>query len=107
MTVTQPMPPQQSAGQLPVVLGDPVPVEFQVGCTPPDAAGKSYPVLLARTGGTTIEMRMTEATARTVAANLAPALTAMADLAARQSIGIVVPPPGFILPTPRQNGSST
>ncbi len=100
--MTQPMPPQ-TGQQLPVVLGDPPGVNFRVGCTPPDAAGKAYPVLAVQHGAVTIEIRLTPEGARDIGANLGPHLMAAADEATTRSSGIVVPPPGFVLPTPGPN----
>ncbi len=88
--MTQPIPP---APGLP-------PINFQVHIAPPGPDGKAHPVLVVQSGAMQIMCQMDSAGARQIGGAIAEGLMRAADEADRQSSGIVIPTPGFVIPQP-------
>jgi hypothetical protein len=93
--------------EIPIVYGDPAPVQIRLAATPVDAAGRSYPVIQFQTGAITQEIRLGIQNAKEIAEQFGPALAKAAAEAERKSGSILTPPSGLIIPNvnPRNGGS--
>lgn len=87
--------------EIPVVFGDPAPLQIRLAATPVDAAGQAYPVLQLQTGAVTQEIRLSIQGAKEIAAQIGPALLKAAEEAERKSGGLLTPPSGLIIPNVR------
>jgi hypothetical protein len=93
--MTQPLIPE---------LPEPDRLQVRIGVTPRDAAGKSYPLLGLESNGVSVQFRITAGQAEELAANLGPALAAVAAESRQRETDLVRPAPGLIIPTNGNGG---